>query len=67
MTLLNCSNNNVFWDFAGGPPVVKNLLSNAGDADLIPGWGTKIPQVVWYSKKQNKTKQNTKPKNKKTK
>ena len=28
-------------DFPGGP-VVKNLLANAGDAHLIPGWGTKI-------------------------
>ena len=26
-----------------GSPVVKNLASNAGDLDLIPGpWGTKI-------------------------
>ena len=24
-------------------PVVKNLLSSAGDGDSIPGWGTKIP------------------------
>lgn len=38
---LNCSNNKVSWDFPGGPPGVKNLLSNAGDVDLIPGWGTK--------------------------
>ena len=29
-------------DFSGDP-VVKNLLSNAGNADSIPGWGTKIP------------------------
>ena len=29
------------WDFPDGP-VVKNLPSNAGDAGLIPGWGTKI-------------------------
>ena len=29
-------------DFSGGP-VVKNLLSNAGDGDSIPGQGTKIP------------------------
>ena len=28
-------------DFPGGP-VVKNLPCNAGDAGLIPGWGTKI-------------------------
>ena len=24
-------------------PVVKTLLSSAGDTDSIPGWGTKIP------------------------
>ena len=24
-------------------PVVKNLLSNAGNVGSIPGWGTKIP------------------------
>ena len=29
------------WDFFGGP-VVKNLPCNAGEAGLIPGWGTKI-------------------------
>ena len=29
------------WDFPGGP-VVKNPPSNAEDAGLIPGWGTKI-------------------------
>ena len=28
-------------DFPGGP-VVKNLPCEAGDAGLIPGWGTKI-------------------------
>ena len=28
-------------------PVVKNLLSNAGDMPgLIPGWGIKIPHAV---------------------
>ena len=32
-------------DFPGGP-VVKNLPSNAGDAGLIPGWGTKIPRAT---------------------
>ena len=25
--------------------MVKNLPSNAWDASLIPGWGTKIPHV----------------------
>ena len=29
-----------------GDTVVKNLPSNAGDAGLIPGWGTKIPHAV---------------------
>ena len=32
-------------DFPGGP-VVKNLPSNAGDAGLIPVWGTRIPHAV---------------------
>ena len=32
-------------DFPGGP-VVKNLPSNAGDAGLIPGWGTKTPHAT---------------------
>ena len=26
--------------------MVKNLPCNAGDAGLIPGWGTKIPHAV---------------------
>ena len=29
-----------------GGPVVKNLSANAGDAGLIPGEGTKIPQAA---------------------
>ena len=29
-----------------GGPVVKNLLSNAGDVGLIPGQGIKIPHAV---------------------
>ena len=32
-------------NFPGGP-VVKNLASNAGDAGLIPGQGTKIPHAI---------------------
>ena len=32
-------------DFFGGP-VVKGPSSNAGDAALIPGWGTKIPHAT---------------------
>ena len=34
-----------FRDFPGGL-VVKNPPSNAGDAGLIPGWGTKIPHAA---------------------
>ena len=34
-------------DFRGGP-VVKNLLSNAGNVGLIPVWGTKIPHAVGH-------------------
>ena len=26
--------------------MVKNLLANAGDAELIPGWGTKISHAM---------------------
>ena len=33
----NKHKNNTPGDFPGGP-VVKNLLSNAGDMGLIPGW-----------------------------
>ena len=42
------------WNFPGGP-VVKNLLSNVGDASLIPGWGTKILSASWGSQKRNPT------------
>ncbi len=31
-------------DFPGGP-VVKTLLSNAGGAGSIPGWGAKTPHA----------------------
>ena len=33
------------WDIRGGP-VVKNPPSNAGDIDLIPRWGIKIPYAM---------------------
>ena len=36
---------NPYWDFPGGPGV-KNLLSNARDMGLIPGWGNKIPHAT---------------------
>ena len=34
-----------WWTFPGGP-VVKDLPSNEEDADLVPGWGTKIPHAT---------------------
>ena len=34
-----------FGDFPGGP-VVKTPPSNAGDPNLIPGQGAKIPHAV---------------------
>ena len=34
----------VLGDFPGGP-VVKSPPSNAGDAGVIPGWGTRIPHA----------------------
>ena len=34
-----------YRDFPGGP-VVKNPPSNAGDAGLIPGQGTKTPHTA---------------------
>ena len=37
--------NNAKGGFPGGP-MVQNLPSNAGDMDLIPGGGTKIPQAM---------------------
>ena len=37
----------VTGDSPGGP-VVENPPSNAGDAGLIPGWGTKIPHAVGH-------------------
>ena len=36
--------------FPGGP-VVKNPPANAGDTDLIPGFGTKIPHAAWCGQK----------------
>ena len=31
--------------------MVKNLPSNAGGMDSIPGWGTKIPHALWCGQK----------------
>ena len=41
----NMHEDNRSRDFPGGP-VVKNLLSNAGDTGSIPGQGTKIPHAT---------------------
>ena len=46
------------WEFPGGPVVHTRHRHYQGPGS-IPGWGTKIPQVMWQ---KNKTKQ--KPKNK---
>jgi len=35
----------VFWNVAGSP-VIKNLPSNAGSMDLIPGWVAKVPHAL---------------------
>ena len=40
-----CTQKLLFWDFPGGP-VDGNPPHNAGDAVLIPGWGTKIPNAT---------------------
>ena len=40
-------------DFPGSP-VVKTLSFYCGGLSLIPGWGTKIPHVLWCSHKRKK-------------
>ena len=40
-------------DFLGGP-VIENPSSNAGNAGLIPGWGTKIPHAPQHSQKKKR-------------
>ena len=45
MKYVKCIRNYQQWDFPGGP-VVENPSCNAGDASLIPGWGTKIPHAM---------------------
>ena len=46
-------------DLAGGPMEGKSLPSNAGDTGLIPGWGTKIPHVVWQLSQLVSTREST--------
>ena len=40
-------------DFPGNP--AKNLSCNVGDTGWIPGWGTKIPHVTWWTQNKNKS------------
>ena len=49
-----------FRDFPGGP-VVKNLPSNAGDAGLIPRWGTKTPHATGQLSPRTATTEPTRP------
>ena len=48
------------WDFPGGP-VVKNPPSNAGDAGLIPGRGTKLPHATGQLSPRAATTEHTRP------
>ena len=41
------------WGFPGSPEV-RTQPFLCRDLGLIPGWGTKIPQTMWHSKKTNK-------------
>jgi len=40
------------FHFPGGP-VVETLPSNTEDAGMIPGWGAKLPHVLWPKNQQN--------------
>ena len=48
---------NVKVEASLGGPVVKNLLSNAGDTGLIPGGGTKIPHATGQLSKHTPTRE----------
>ena len=39
--LQNSQRGGGWGEYFPGGPIVKNLPCNAGDTDLIPGWGTK--------------------------
>lgn len=52
--ILFCSQsrfNGPSWDLPGGP-VVRTSASTAEGMGLLPGWGTRISHVVWYSQKR---------------
>ena len=46
MDRYNLQKHKLFGNLILKSPVVKNPPSNAGDAGLIPGWGTKIPHAT---------------------
>ena len=41
------------WEFLGGS-VVRTWCFQCQGLGLIHGWGSKSPQVSWYSKKKKK-------------
>ena len=43
-----------WWRDLPGDPVVKTPPCNAGDAGLIPGWGTKILYAAQHCRKKKK-------------
>ena len=45
MDRYNLQKHKLFGNLILKSPVVKNPPSNAGDAGLIPGWGTKDPHA----------------------
>ena len=40
-----------------GAPVAKTSPSNAGGADMIPGWGARIPHALWPENQNMRQKQ----------
>ena len=40
-----------FREFSGGP-VVRTRCFPCSGLDLVPGWGTDIPQAVWCGQKK---------------
>ena len=50
-----CPKKKCSGDFPGGL-IVRNLPSNSGDTDLIPGLGTKIPHAIGQLSQHGATK-----------
>ena len=55
MDRYNLQKHKLFGNLILKSPVVKNPPSNAGDAGLIPGWGTKIPHATGQLSPQEAT------------